>query len=65
MESKSDISFLQKIIDVWQPYSKERISLEGVQEIIENVTGSIKLLMRWDMQQKLLDSLPSTMDNIS
>jgi hypothetical protein len=48
--------------------AKEALSLEDAQEIIENVTGFIKLLMRWDMQQKLseeklLDSLPSTMDN--
>jgi hypothetical protein len=51
MESKSNIAFLQQTIDVWQSYSKEKLSLEDAQEIIENVTGFFKLLIRWDAQQ--------------
>ncbi|SLK08731.1 hypothetical protein SAMN06295987_108108 [Novosphingobium mathurense] len=35
---------LNEIIDVWQPYYRERLTDEDAREIIENMVGFVRLL---------------------
>ncbi len=40
--------FLEKTIKIWQPYSKEPLTLEDAREIAQNATDLIKLLIELD-----------------
>ena len=38
-------NFIQKTIEVWQPYSEAPLSLEDAREIAENMTGLFSFLI--------------------
>lgn len=40
--------FLEKTIEVWQPYSPTFLTLEDAEEIIDNMTGLFKFLIELD-----------------
>ena len=40
--------FLEETILVWQPYSKEPLTIEDAREIAENASAMIKLLIELD-----------------
>ena len=40
--------FLEKTIRVWQPHSKETLTLQDAREIAENASAMIKLLIELD-----------------
>lgn len=40
--------FLEKTIQIWQPYSKEPLTIEDAREIAQNATDLIKLLIELD-----------------
>jgi len=40
--------FIQKTLDVWQPYSKEKLTEEDAREIIENTVALFDLLGELD-----------------
>ena len=42
--------FIQKTINVWQPYSKERLVEEDAREIIENTVALFDLLDKLDRE---------------
>lgn len=44
--------FIQKTIDVFQPYSKEKLTEEDAREIIDNVFGLVKLLDELERRYK-------------
>jgi hypothetical protein len=48
--------FIQETIDVWQPYSKEKLTEEDAREIIDNMTGFFALLNKWDKEQRTIQS---------
>ena len=41
---------LDKTIAVWQPYSKEPLTLEDSREIVHNTVGFFTLLMKWEKE---------------
>lgn len=45
-------SFLQETIKVWQPFSKEPLTLEDAREIVSNMVGFFEVLMEWDAEKK-------------
>lgn len=42
---------IKETIEHWQPYSKEKLTEEGVREIIENTVGLFDLLNELDIKQ--------------
>jgi hypothetical protein len=43
---------IQKTIDHWQPYSKEKLTEEDAREIIENAVALFDLLDKLDREQQ-------------
>ena len=39
---------LKKTIEVWQPYSKEKLTEDDAGEIIRNISGFFDILASWD-----------------
>ncbi|MHC4122427.1 MAG: hypothetical protein ACYSSI_02545 [Planctomycetota bacterium] len=48
-----DNEFLDKTIEHWQPFYKERLSREDAREIIENVCSLFDLLNEIDTELKM------------
>lgn len=40
--------FLEKTIEIWQPYSSEPLSMEDAEEIADNMGGLIEFLIYLD-----------------
>jgi len=40
--------FIQKTIEVWQPYSKDKLTEEDAAEIADNMIGLIEILAELD-----------------
>lgn len=49
---KSETNFLDKTIDVFQPFTPREMTREDARQIIENTTGFFKLLLKWDAVDK-------------
>ncbi len=50
--NKESIAFLEKTIEVWQPYYKRELTLEDARQIQENVTGFFTTLLEWEENEK-------------
>ena len=50
MKRQQDPEFIQQTIDVWQPCSKEKLTEADAIEIITNMTGLFKVLMKIDVR---------------
>ena len=48
--AKFSKEFLEKTIQVWQPYSEAPLSLDDAREIAENMTGLYALILK--LEQK-------------
>ena len=51
--------FLERTIKVWQPYSKEPLTLDDAREITENMVNFFKLLMETDRKHNITGEFPS------
>ncbi|MDP3041824.1 MAG: hypothetical protein Q8N62_03715 [Candidatus Omnitrophota bacterium] len=40
--------FIQKTLDVWQPYSKDELTEEDAREIVDSMVGLVDLLAELD-----------------
>ena len=47
-----DEKFIDETIAFWSPRYGYEISREDAREIVENMTGVMKLLMEWDAEDK-------------
>ena len=56
MKRQQDPEFIQQTIDVWQPCSKEKLTEADAIEIITNMTGLLKVLMKIDARLKAVGS---------
>jgi len=50
--SKYSEEFIQETKKAWQPYYQEALTDQDAIEIIDNFTGFMKLLIKWDKRQK-------------
>lgn len=50
---KEKSRFLDRTIEVWQPYSSRVITREDAREITENVANIFKILQEWEAKEKV------------
>lgn len=46
------MDFLDRTIEVWQPYSAKKLTREDAREITHNVMGFIRLLREWSEDER-------------
>lgn len=46
--------FLEETIKIWQPYSKEALTLEDAREMIENMVNFFNLLIETDKKHNII-----------
>jgi len=44
--------FIDHTINVWQPHTERKLSREDGREIIENMTGFLRILQEWDRAER-------------
>ena len=54
-------SFLKTTIEVWQPFSREKLTEDDAREIIKNIYGFFDTLAFWDKKSR--DSEESKKDD--
>jgi hypothetical protein len=50
---KEKTLFLDRTIEIWQPYFSRKISREDARQIVENATGVFKILWGWENKENL------------
>ncbi|MDD5454545.1 MAG: hypothetical protein PHW62_03490 [Candidatus Ratteibacteria bacterium] len=62
--AKVDEEYLQKTIEVYQPYSEKKLTLTDAQEINQNMMGFFSLLKEWQDKETrdTVDSIISELD---
>ena len=59
--NEKDSNLISRTIEVWQPFSREKLTEEDAKEIIKNISGFFDTLVSWDMKSK--DSEQSKKDD--
>jgi hypothetical protein len=45
--------FIDHTINVWQPHTERKLNREDGREIIENMTGFLRILQEWDRAERV------------